>query len=709
MSERIFYLSEFLRFFQKRKKQIFRAGYYGFVLSFVLTLFFAKPHFLSQATFLQVKNHSVDASSLQSLLSIMKSAKEDDSAISVMESKALLTEVVREKGVQVEQVGRESARFLLFRELHLSKRKNPFLFENVTYNNETKQTFFIRPLSSETFEVLDKKKKKIADGKLFEPVVLDDATWTLVQMPSGKRCVAFHLHPLRAVLPEVQKNLQIKTSRRDGNLLVLKAKARERETAIGILNVLMEKFQKHLHQEHEELVAEQICYLQQRRDQLACDYEETLRKHVSYLKNSLGMEGFLGLAQEIAMLNEPKEKYSAQKHQIDLEIKKWKKPILLEAAADHPWKAGLTQQEALDWQTLQIIPADLSTEEFAGMDLSTIQKLHAQYSEECDHLSFQKVQLEDFQERIFDPEFEISPLSQVLTDPVSQSIIQKGVEISLQLADHLSWSEKERKRLDFVLATQKAFLHDHIGKKRELLIASSNQVEKKMACLQQKALELLQKEKANIEGKLSEIGAKMAELPEKWQLESQLKLKKELTMQILEGLTQLSESKVLDRHLFHIESKPLDCADAPLDIEPPHLFLFASMGGLLGAFLFATGSVFKSFFRGFPLSSEYLRDRKFQVGKKKKEVFERIGLALLPGETLALIGNEWSQELNAFLQSRGFKEQEITILQCAKGADTPEALHILGQCDRFLLQIQDEKIEDLVPFEGRWGICIVKE
>ncbi|NGX46811.1 MAG: hypothetical protein K1000chlam3_00175 [Chlamydiae bacterium] len=704
MSERTFYLSEFVRFFLKRKKKIFFASGISFALVFLLTLIFSKPHFLAEATFKQVKSQMTDTNSVESLLKSMWNTHEDASAISVMQSKTLLGKVVEEMGLQIEEIVRGHSISLTSREFGISRKKTPFLFRNVSYSDEATQSFFVRPLSAETFEVLDQKKKTIVEGKLHEPVTLEYGSWTLEQMPLRKKCSAFRLLPKRAVLPKVQKGLKIKTSRLDGNLLLLRAKATERETAMGILDAVMQKYQEHLHIAHEELAIEQIRYLGQRRDQLGLDFEETLSQHVAYLQNALGAEGFLGLTQEIEMLSEPKEKYTAQRHQVDLEIKKWNQPALLEVAADHPWKEGLEKRDLLDWQAIQITPSNISTEEFAGIDLETTQKLHAGYSEEFDRLNFQIGQLQDYQERIVQSEFELSALSQILNDSVSQTIIQKGAEVSLQLADRDNRSEKERQRLFSTLSIQKTFLQEHMNKKAELLEAQSVQVERKMTCLKQRALELLQKERANVEQKLAEIGAKMAELPEKWRLESQLKLKKELTMQILEGLTQLSESKVLNRHLFHIESKPLDAADAPLDVQSPHLFLYASMGGLLGAFFFAIGSLAQAFTRGFPLSVEYLRDRKFQVASSKAEIFQRIALDLEPGEILALIGNEWAKEIKEYLQNKDF-----TTLSCPKPANSPEALQALASSDRFILQLKDEKAEDLVPYEGKKGLCVLIE
>jgi|GEM_PF-2931686 len=694
MTERIFYLAEFFRFFKKRKDRLLLAGLLCFAFTFTALLAFSKPHFLAESSFRQVQSQMSDSNSVQSMLKSMWSSSEDTLAISVMQSKTLLGKVVEEQGLQVEALGESRVLSLLSRELRLGKEKLPFLFSDVEYNGDHTQTFFIRPLSAATFEVLDPKKKVLASGLLHQPVHMEYATWTLKQMPLKKKYTAFQLLPKRTALAKLQKRVKIKTSRLDSNLLLLKAKASHRQTAIGILDSIMHQYQEYLQTAHEELSLEQISYLKKRRDQLGQDFEQALEEHATYLKNTLGVEGFLGLAQEIEMLSEPKEKYTAQKHKIDLEIKNW----------THPWKEGREKLNQLQWEEAKILPAEIATEEFSGIDLETAKKLHAEYGHEGDRLQLELSQLKTYQAQLKDSHFGLSALSQVLTDAVSQELIQKAAEVSLQLADYANRSEKERQRLNSTLVTQKAFLEEHIEKKRGVLKGQLFQLEKKMAGLKQRALELLLKEKEATEQKLIELGEKMGELPEKWRLESQLKLKKELNMQILEGLTQLSESKLVNSHLFHVESKPLDRADAPLEVEAPHLFLLSLLGTILGVFFFGVGSLGASFAKGFPLSTEYLRDRNFQLASSEREIVERINLEMDKGEKLAVIGTHWTSAMKKLMKEKG-----IDLYDCPKPASSPEALHALSVCDRFLLKIQDEKAEDLVPFEGKKGLCVLTE
>src|SRR5207248_2856868 len=108
----------------------------------------------------------------------------------------------------------------------------------------------------------------------------------------------------------------------------------------------------------------------------------------------------------------------------------WKKGRL-EAKASPPWEE----------KDLSLLTGEIG-EEFAGMDLKTVQQLHVDYSRERDTLFSSLRQLEAWKKKIEEPNFEITALSQILTDSVSQTIIQEGARLSLQIADSSNRSQK---------------------------------------------------------------------------------------------------------------------------------------------------------------------------------------------------------------------------------------------------------------------------
>lgn len=722
MKGRIFYLSEFFRFFQKRIQAILFVAFIGSLTGFFLALVFERPHFRAEATFRHIPpSQYSDKDSLQSVFNAIWQKSDEAYATSVMQSKTILKKVIEENGLQIKEKHTQHILPLLLRELRIPLKEKPFLFRNVSYDKDGIEPFFIKPIAENRYEVLDKKKRRIASGHIGLPLALEWGSWTLVHMPEKKSLAAFTIFPVREVLPTLKKQFTIKKSKQDACLLELKVKHRNRSTATALLNGIMKHFQSYLQEMHRKIAREQLHYLKQRRSDLSHDLEQTLLEHATYLQNTLGIEGFLGFSQELELLNDPKERYTTQKHQIDLEMKKWRHALPLEARVQHPWQEGIKKKDMLDWQALQIEPQSFPTEEISKINLETTQKLHMQYGEKYDQLLFQAKQLQDFQEKLMEADFELSSLSEILQDPIDIPIIQKSAEIHLQLADTENRTEKEKLKLQSALLTQKKFLSEHLENKRKILQLQIEQMLQKMLTLEQHALCLLQKEKENVEYKLAEINKNMANLPEKWRLESRLKLKKELTMQILEGITKLSESKIIDHHLFHIESNPLDIADAPMHIHPPHLMLYASVGGLLGGFAFAMLLLIRAFSKGFPISKEYLLDRNFQVATKELAM-QTIVLELSHGQILALIGCHWVEEIVTTLKREGKKvlmtknflleeksQDHILILECHAPADSPVALWALAHCDYFLLQLKEEKEIPLTPYEGKKGLFILEE
>jgi hypothetical protein len=132
-------------------------------------------------------------------------------------------------------------------------------------------------------------------------------------------------------------------------------------------------------------------------------------------------------------------------------------------------------------------------------------------------------------------------------------------------------------------------------------------VEEKLLSLQTTCLDLIKKEKSLIQEKLKELTAKMEGLPEKWKRESHLQFTKELSMGIIEGISKVVESKNLTHNLFHVDSKPIDRATAPLVPVPSFLFLFSVGGGVLGASLLFLAYLAQGLVSGFPLSFESLK------------------------------------------------------------------------------------------------------
>jgi len=647
--ERVIYASEIFGFFRKQRSVLFRAAAICFALTFLIVLAISKPHYRATATFAQAPSQEEEFSSLRSVLKSMQGGGEGASAAGVMHSRHLLGEVVQEMGLQVERVDQPRVPALLKRELGGNPQSDRFVFRSVSYPEEKGLPFFITSLKGDKFEVRSAKKKLLCLGELGVPVSMESGSFTLTQLGKVKKRVAFVLHPERGAIQNLKKQLKIKVSKVDPTLLHLQYLGPNRETALGVLDTLMESFQSYLQKQHEELASSQIAYLRKREAELSQEFDQSLEEHARYLKEARTPEGFFGLCEEIEMLGQPKERYANRKHELDLQGKSWERDQL-EARAVHPWTEGLEKRDDLDWQKAQWGPASAITPaEFSGLDLETAQQLYENTTKERDQFFACLREVEAIKKQLEDPSFSLSGLFQVLTDPASQKIIQQGTTLSFQIADHQNRTSKEIDRLRNALLEQRTLLSNHLSQKIDLLQLQVDLTERKMVALQGAASHLIGKEQELVDQKLEELAEKMGELPEKWQRESQLKFKRELVMQILEGLTTLSEGKVVNHHLFHIASKPLDLADAPTRIEKPRLFAFASMGGLVGGCVFFVLSLLRALYRGFPVSKEYLEDRGYTVlidGEiADLEKLKQICFRVEPGEVVALFGSKMGSSL----------------------------------------------------------------
>ncbi len=244
--------------------------------------------------------------------------------------------------------------------------------------------------------------------------------------------------------------------------------------------------------------------------------------------------------------------------------------------------------------------------EFAGLTLDTAQRLYLDYNNQRDGLQAQLKQLVYLSEQLYQPHFELSSITTILSDPVTQGLVMQAGETAVRLQDANNRSLREQDHLKEALHTQKSFISEHLLQVIELTKLRAKLTEDKIESLRRTTVSLLKQEKQLLNQQLNQINRKMENLPEKWRRENILLLKKELGMKMVEGLTHLIESKSIDQHLYQVGSKPFDAALTPVIPKTPKLLMWA----LIGAFLGALGCYFfylaHSLVKGMPVSHEML-------------------------------------------------------------------------------------------------------
>jgi hypothetical protein len=244
--------------------------------------------------------------------------------------------------------------------------------------------------------------------------------------------------------------------------------------------------------------------------------------------------------------------------------------------------------------------------EFEGLTLETAQRLYLDYNSERDGLQAQLKQLVYLSEQLYQPSFELSSITTILSDPVTQGLVLQAGETAVRLQDANNRSQREQDHLKEMLNTQKSFIAQHLLQIIELTKLRVRLTEEKIGSLRKTTIGLLGREKELLQRQLDQIAHKMGDLPDKWRRENLLLLKKEMGVKMIEGLAHFMETKNIDRHLYHVGSRPFDFALAPLHPQHPRLLVFAFIGGLLGALGYYLFALSRLLIRGVPLSHETL-------------------------------------------------------------------------------------------------------
>jgi len=245
--------------------------------------------------------------------------------------------------------------------------------------------------------------------------------------------------------------------------------------------------------------------------------------------------------------------------------------------------------------------------DFRGLDLETAKSLNVQYHGQLDSLHLALKQLLYLRDQIRDPAFDLGSMVNTPLDPITQQLVQKAADLEVQLHDDQHRSQREHQRMRDALGIQKKYIAAHISQTLDLHKIRIELTREKIAMLQAVTADLLQTEKKLVEEKLQGLKGQMAHLPEKWRIENLLKIKKEMTESMVEGLSQITESKIINRHLYNVESRPLDPALAPFAPKPPRIFLLAAAAALTAAAAAYFFFLLQNLLRGLAPSVEHLR------------------------------------------------------------------------------------------------------
>ncbi len=700
--------SDLRKIFFMRKRSLKKVALCtGFSIALVF-LFFQEPVYLAKASFRSTADKEEQQFDLKNLVKSVLSSSQENFTLSVMESDVLLHQVVQKMGLQAKMKSENIFTRIygnLAAEIGLSlPRKDPFIFKEVVYEKEKPLALYLIFSTPDSFELLNHKKQLLAKAHLQEKVVFSKGEFVLEKAPKNLKLAKLYplsLQPWPKITQDLRKRLEVQHAKTDGNLLTLKFSDRDRYLSAQFLNELMQGFRQFLKKENEEIVAAQIDYLGQRQKELGMALDGHLNEYELYLKSKLGESGFIGFEQEVAILAGPKERYLSRLFEIDLELKKLQ---TMQGAK------GLFDPLSKNNQTVII-------ENIPIISLQGVQDVFQNVQQELSHVYGQIKQFLFIRKQMEEPDFELSSLSDLLQDPSTRLILNKAVDLSLQLNDSANRSIKEMERIKETAAVQKRALSAHFEQTVALLEVQAKVLEDKTASLQHAAINFLKLEKQLTEQKLLEMSYKMRDLPERWKLENQLKLKKELSLNMIQGVANLVETKNVHQHLFQISSKPLDKALPPLKAKRSHFFFFSLLGALASACSLYTFHLFRGLYAGLPVTYEKIKKSTAVFGGKLSlgcatslskvaendlETLRRV--SLFTNSCTSIIGGKNPNFSHALAELLSLKGQKILLIECAFDRvvpleDVPGLWHyLMGKMDSCL--IRRKNTYDYIPTGG---------
>jgi tyrosine-protein kinase Etk/Wzc len=243
--------------------------------------------------------------------------------------------------------------------------------------------------------------------------------------------------------------------------------------------------------------------------------------------------------------------------------------------------------------------------EFEGINLETANKLFMHFNTDLEQIQVRLQQLAMVFEQMGSANFEISSLSVVLDDTISQKLITQAEELSLETRDYSNRSSREIERLQQTLALTRKFLTSHVQQTMDLLKLNENIVQDKIHALQRTILDIIQQqivlsqqqlqdyisarkdnllnEKRILTSEMDELQSSISALPQKWLREQKLQLSIDMETKMLANLASLVETKNITSNLDSIHSRPVDLAMAPTRPIGGRFMLYLVVGGFFGA------------------------------------------------------------------------------------------------------------------------------
>jgi hypothetical protein len=645
---------DILNFFSRYKMTILQSSLLFSILGGSYFLI-KTPDYFSEASFREKSKSQVETSKSLSLAMIIGGVdKNENTAVSLMKSRTLLTQVITELGLQVKVSEEGFVKNLLFNIksnglAELSYWISGFYpdipprdsldFRDVDFSGNVPLILTLNFTSDQEYTVRDAMNKELGTGSLGQRFISNKVSFNLLKnaLPQDYTGTRWNIYlmPMEPTLEEVRRKMTVNTDTMDKSLIKLSFYYPHTELSAATLNLLMLKYVNYVKQEHIKLTDEQLSYLRRRQQEIAHDLKKIMEEYAQALADNVT---------SIESLAKLQESYTQRVLLIDLELKRLHKvldvgvihydpyPNGFDSQAINRWLADLrTQKESADTllAVLDQVPKPENSVEFQGIDVDTADKLVTEYHK---ILSDIEVSISHYQfiiNQIQDPLIELSSLSSLLNDPASQKIIHKAIDLDLQKLDQANRSQKEIDRIKDDLALQRKYLLNHVDQEMQLLkikqtrfytklkalqYAKLDHIHQRNTVLNQQIADYLQRrildfhqEKTTLADQQKYIQAQMQKMPNKWASEKLMDLHLEMSGKMVEEITKLVETKNISSHIDTTQSTPLDKATPSTMPASPHILLLTLLGGLFGGLAALCFAAARGIYRQLPPSENLLK------------------------------------------------------------------------------------------------------
>jgi hypothetical protein len=335
-------LVDFLAYLRKRKKTYSTVGVLSAAITLCLLLI-TEPKYLVKASFKEatMRSESTSANMLRTLLKAPSggggSVDLGAQALSVMKSRQLVQKIVDKLCLQGDikraSLGKRLCERAVFNyQLARGKQSKPrryYQFKSIVYSGKECQKIYLIRIAQEQWEL------RSLQGELLGEYSLNQEGNLEIHLGQEEGCVIeliedipltepylMVFYPLEPTIDKACRRLKIKVRRDDVSILDLAYQDPNPQRGAKFLNQLMHEYKYYLIKENSRMAKAQLEYLTTRQEEIADQLDHTLKHHVDYLQKTLGEQGFMGLHQELEMMENKKKRHQQRLLEIELDLNK---------------------------------------------------------------------------------------------------------------------------------------------------------------------------------------------------------------------------------------------------------------------------------------------------------------------------------------------------------------------------------------------------